>query len=846
MTTLILDWAAAWDSGPVPVGGKGWQLGALAEMGAPVPPGFVISADAGGDRQAGDSLTADLVTAVSQELERRGWCDRALAVRSSACGEDSVRASFAGIYRSRLNVRGVEGTLRAVQEVLDSLWTPAAAAYRQRLGISNQDTAMAVIVMPLLPAVTSGIAFTCDPISGREDQIIIHAHWGLGEALVGGDAEGDEYRLQTNRVDDSLTVIDQRQGSKARMTTVCARGGTELCNTPAHLVSRAGLSAEQAIALGRLVQDAATALDYANPRYDVEWVWDGENFWIVQARPITARGRYTYPALSNQPTLWSRGNSRDVAPDPLSPLDWSLSLLDRMLTQSSKMAGYETLPGVQRSALRHGRLYFDLSVIQWEAFDGFAVPPHSLNKMMGGHQPTILVPEATLVERFTRVRRSLRYVRRCVKPRRRARATLHRARRDAAEWLARPIPADNNALAQYLRELITVIRRADDLFFLQASSGSAHLVLLDLLEKYCPGEGPSLTAGLLAGGEPSVTAAQGYELMELGRIAAGDPAALAWLRGPDRIGAEWLRQLAEDSPFRRAFADFIQRYGHRGIYESYLRNARWREVPDYLLDSVVGLIGRDPAELRARQRMISLPARRRVSKALPFWYRPLIPVLIKFATIERNLREAARSALMAYLEVARGGALALGKHFAGSLGLERPEDIFNLTLPEALALAEGYLPIAAAAKRAAWRGRQLQDAASQVGPEVVMEHGGATPPTALAAIGDGEAQNDVWRGTVVGSGHAQGIACIARHPTEAMSMETGAILVTPSTDPSWTPLFLRAGALVMETGGYLSHGAIVAREFGIPAVVNVPGILDRITNGDILEVDGSRAIVRRL
>lgn len=846
MTTLILDWAAAWSSGPVRAGGKGWQLGALAEMGAPVPPGFVISADAGGDRQAGDSLTADLVTAVSQELERRGWCDQALAVRSSACGEDSVRASFAGIYRSRLNVRGVADTLRAVQEILDSLWTPAAAAYRQRLDISNQDTAMAVIVMPLLPAVTSGIAFTCDPISGREDQIIIHAHWGLGEALVGGDAEGDEYRLQTNRVDDNLTVIDQRQGSKARMTTVCARGGTELCDTPAHLVSRAGLSAEQAIALGRLVQDAATALDYANPRYDVEWVWDGKSFWIVQARPITVHGRYTYPGLVNQPTLWSRGNSRDVVPDPLSPLDWSLSLLDRMLIQSYLSSGYETLPGVRRTALHYGRLYFETSIIQWEFFDGFDVPPRSSNKMMGGHQPEISVPKATVSQRLARVRRSLRYIRHCVKPRLRAKVTLHRERRQAAEWLAKKSPTDDAALARQLRGQIAVIGRADDLFFLQASSGSATLVLSDLVEKYCPEEGQALTAALLAGGEPSVTATQGYELMELARIAASDPAALAWLRCPDRIGADWSRKLAEDSPFRRAFAEFIQRYGHRGVYETYLRNARWREAPDYLLDSVVNLIGCDPEELRERQKRISDPARRRVTQALPFWYRPLIPLLVKFATVERNLREAGRSALMAYLEVVRCGALALGVRSTGPSGLKHPEDIFNLTLQEAFALAEGHLPVACAAKRATWRRKQLEDAALQVEPEVIIEHDVAIPAAAPVATRAETARATVWQGSVVSSGQAHGIACIARHPTEALNMQTGAILVTPSTDPSWTPLFLRADALVMETGGFLSHGAIVAREFGIPSIVNLPGILNQIRNGDNLEVDGNRGTVRRL
>lgn len=843
---FIFDWSAAWLSGPLCVGGKGWQLGALAEMGAPVPPGFVISAAAAAVRQVGDPLTTDLVIALSRELEHRDWCDQALAVRSSACGEDSGRASFAGIYRSCLNVRGVESTLRAVQEVLDSLWAPAAAAYRKRLGISNQDVAMAVVVMPLLRAVASGIAFTCDPISGREDQIIIHAHWGLGEALVGGHAQGDEYRLQENYADDSLSLIDQRQGSEARMTTIGARGGTELCDTPADLVSRAVLSAEQAIALGKLVQDAANALDYASPRYDVEWVWDGKSFWIVQARPITVRGRYTYPALSSQPSLWSRANSRDVVPDPLSPLDWSLSVLDEMLTQSTQLAGYEILPGLQRAALRYGRLYFETSIIQWEFFDGFDVSPKAVNQLMGGHQPEIAVPKATFRQRLARVRRSVRYVRRCVKPRCQAKAALQRARQQASLWLAMPLPKDNAELAQQLREQFNVIRRAGDLFFLQASSGSAVFILLDLVEKYCPGEGHPLTAALLAGGNPSVTATQGFELMKLARIAAADPTALAWLRHSDRIGADWSRQLPEDSPFRRAFAQFIQCYGHRGVYESYLHNPRWREKPDYLFDSIVNLMGSDPAPLRERQQQALIQARRRVTGALPLWYHPWLPSLIKFATVEQNLREAARSALIAYFEVLRHGALAVGQRFTSPSGLNRPEDIFNLTFLEVLGLAEGRLANVAAARRAAWRRRQVENATMQVGPEVIIEHDDVRPSSAPAATSAGEAQVNLWQGTVVSNGQAQGLAHIAHHPTEAVNMATGAILVVPSTDPSWTPQFLRAAALVMETGGYLSHGAIVAREFGIPAVVNLPGILESIGTGDCLEVDGNRGTVRRL
>jgi len=191
--------------------------------------------------------------------------------------------------------------------------------------------------------------------------------------------------------------------------------------------------------------------------------------------------------------------------------------------------------------------------------------------------------------------------------------------------------------------------------------------------------------------------------------------------------------------------------------------------------------------------------------------------------------------------------LALGERFAGAGHLASADDVFNLTVLEVFALAEGRLPAATAANRAALRRRQLAEFAAEADLEIIVEHRQGVAQSAPAPSEPCTSTDEnVWHGTVVGSGHARGVAHVARHPTEALNMPAGAILVVPSTDPSWTPLFLKAGALVMETGGYISHGAIVAREFGIPAVVNLPGILDRLKTGDMLEVDASRGIVRRL
>lgn len=314
------------------------------------------------------------------------------------------------------------------------------------------------------------------------------------------------------------------------------------------------------------------------------------------------------------------------------------------------------------------------------------------------------------------------------------------------------------------------------------------------------------------------------------------------------------------SPFRRAFAEFLDRYGHRATAESYVRQPRWREAPDYLLDTALGMIGSNAQALRQRQRDAARQAWQRVRDAIPPLARPpMLPLLrrmVRVATRESNQREAARSALMRYLETVRRTALALGEQLARTgddsegNSLARPEDVFHLTAYELLAAAEGRLPLRQAARRAARRAEILARQADEIEPAVIVEQPGASPavlpsaePSAASAA---EAAAGRWSGTPVGAGQAQGPACVARSPQQATAMANGDILVAPSTDPAWTPLFPRAGGLVMETGGYLSHGAIVAREFGIPAVVNLPGILSQLADGDMLSVDGDRGTVQRV
>lgn len=870
---LLTNWGEILEAGPARSGGKGWNLARLARYGLPVPEILVIpveeerawlagcqppdlaeaSLDEESLRRLGGfhrQLLARAVpdafhTTLRQALAEKGWLDRPLAVRSSATAEDSALASFAGIHLSRLSLTGLSSVIEGVREVWASRWLPQAVAYRQRAGLAREAVAMGVVITPMVDAVASGIAFTCDPLSGRDDRLVLHAHWGLGETLVAGEARGDEILLAENAHDPGLELLDYRKGDKAVMS-LPAPHGTRRQATPREMAQAAVLNRRQALQLGRLVWNAAIALDFANPYFDLEWAWDGKRFWLVQARPVTARGRHTYPSLVSQPEIWSRGNTCEVTPYPLSVYDWfnSRRLINLMLERAPALAGYPLLPGIQRAGLFNGRLYLNLSLLQWELHDAFGLTPKAINTLTGGHQPEIEVAPPGLMRQVSRLIRLIRFTLASRKFRRRADEIIGSVHGRAKAWRRQALPESEPELLAALREQIRYTRSLTPLFLLQTSSGGSLSMLVDLIDKYLPGEGHALGAAILAGGEPSVTAQQAYDLTDLARIAAEDPVAGAWLEGPRRDD-DWRGALPEKSPFRIAFARFLERYGHRGIYETYFRHPRWREAPGYLFDTIKGLTSLALEALRLQQRSAAEAAWQRVKARLPFWLLPMLKSLTKAATLEVNHREAARSALVALMEPQRRILLEIARRWR-ERGMEMPaEDIFELALPEIQSLVEGEIPPEGLLARLRER-RQQRRAWEELTPdEVILQQadGRQRPQMPETATAPGQRS---FQGMAVGTGRTSGALRILRSPAEGARLEPGEVLAAPSTDPSWTPLFLKAGGLIMETGGYLSHGAIVAREFGIPAVVNLPGILEQLNEGERVEVDGHLGRVTRL
>lgn len=379
--------------------------------------------------------------------------------------------------------------------------------------------------------------------------------------------------------------------------------------------------------------------------------------------------------------------------------------------------------------------------------------------------------------------------------------------------------------------------------------------LTQVLERACPDQAQAFAAALMAGSRAVESVEQGYRLYEVASAATQDPDACRYLAAPSSDPHSWC-SLPAHSPFRQAFTAFLDEFGHRGVYEFELANPRWNENPSYLLDCVRRV---------STQAMLTVPyelaqVKRQGAEAavarLPLRLRLFVSWFAHQARRAAALREAGKSTLVALLEPIRAIVLEMGRRMLAAQLLEAKEDVFFLTWSDVLAFlcgewdGQGAQALVADRKEqhAAWLIQMppadvlLGDpagysAASPVADEHGMEETGVRQETR-----SGRSKGPL-HGIAASPGQVGGRARILYHPDEGRSLQAGEVLVAPSTDPAWAQLFLRARAVVMETGGYLSHGAIVAREFGIPAVVNIPGLLKSVEDGQLLTVDGNRGLI---
>jgi pyruvate,water dikinase len=501
-------------------------------------------------------------------------------------------------------------------------------------------------------------------------------------------------------------------------------------------------------------------------------------------------------------------------------------------------------------------------MMQGAYYDALGLTPAQINLGIGGYQPEIPVPAGSPYWGWQGWKRQwaglklARVVWRLARQFPREITALYAAvRKEKAINLA---GQTNAGLLQLLQRVLDLGAALGPRFQLANAAAAVWQPPLErLLSWLAPGRVRPLVAALTAGSGKVTSAEHGYRLFDLAAAARRDPAAREYLSQTPLDPQGW-RRLAPDSLFRMEMSRFLAEFGHRGLYEADLANPRWNEDPGYLLEQVRFLLATERTRpLRDGQ------ATRRAAEAevrqYTRWLRPLVFWLAARARQGAVLREAGKSAIVATLEPLRAAALEVGRRLVAAGALDDPSEVFHLATLEVETYLRGEWDGTGARALVADRKAQRDAWLAKEPPDVLLVEGDGPPtawqpaarglslaPATIAAAASPSSTSSALclTGMGVSSGRASGPACIVRHPAEGQRLQNGQVLVAPSTDPGWTPLFLRASAVVMEVGGYLSHGAIVAREYGLPAVVNIPGLLHAVREGQVLSVDGDAGQVR--
>jgi pyruvate,water dikinase len=864
------------------VGGKAVHLGELTRAGLPVPDGFCLTTEAF-DRfleiidaahlvddlgrcgpadtdergrlaallrariEAGP-LPAEIETAVVKQWQRA--LDGApCAVRSSATAEDLIGASSAGQYETVLNVRERGSLLAAVRRCWASVFSDHALAYRARSGLGDQRVAMAVFVQRMVAPDAAGILFTINPLAARADEMLIEASYGLGEVVVSGRVTPD--RLIVAR--EPLRVRERTVSSKTLELTVDELGGVREQAVAPERAELAALPDETAERLARLALVAERQL--GGPQ-DVEWALAGGQLFVLQSRPITRSA--VAPAMDDR-QVWTNMNVGEILPDVVSPLTWSIiqrtvgPLFARLLAAFGLDLEQTPLLG-----LVSGRVYFNLNTViaavralpfghRMDVTSGLGGLHADLEE--SGALAAIEQNLPTIAWSWTVILRRLPL---------------------AVGWWALSHSASERRLRLF-SERLSERRRQN----LGALSDAALIAELDLctgdlwndlapiasdaltgttyvnaLEIVCgrwfPGE--PVTNQLLTGMGGMSSAEAGLDLWRLAVAAREHSDVAHMLQAGADFDATRVRLAATDSgrAFLARWDTFMSRHGHHARGEIEVMNPRWSDEPDFVLDLVRSYLsnsdGKDPlavhaAQTRARvERSAALRARLRTPIT-----RMVFDSLVRRAQRGVLYRENAKNEFVRLSAHERHVALELGRRLAARGTLERADDVFFLSFDELRGAASDGRSADLRASVAVRR-QELERNRSIRPPAVVV---GRFDPDRddPQSLDDG---TDRLTGLGVSPGVVSGPARVILRSDATERVLDGEILVAPFTDPGWTPYFQLAAGLVTDLGGMLSHGSIIAREYGLPAVVNVARATHVIRNGDQLQVDGTRGEVRIL
>jgi pyruvate,water dikinase len=767
------------------VGGKAEGLSRLLRHGFDVPPGFVI---------IGASETTLPEDLEAQYLDIGGG---EVAVRSSATGEDSADASHAGQYATVLNVEGIDALKEAVRACVRSLHDARAAAYRTHLPRTNE-AQMNVVVQRMVDARCAGVLFTANPLNARRDQVVIDAVEGLGESLVSGHATPHHWVLRRDG-----SVVESEQG-----------GGAPVLDEASLLL---------------LLDGAIRAEERYGAPLDMEWAISRRgDIWWLQSRPITG-----LPADPNEldtnadPThVFTWCNIGEMMPGAVTPLTYSITGrgIDLGMQSAYRRSGVDVPPGdgIRYVGMYFGHLFLNLTNLAEIAADVAGSTKAQMCIAICGRD-IAEIPEPQPAASWRRALNGVRYFSQLLSAARHGRDL-----RALREGLHLPDRGSPSTLYEAIDAALPEVWKAYELHLLSSSSsGALGPILLGILAR---GEVPTpahhaQVAALLAGANDieSADIAEGadriIELMsqipdaEENFARADADAGLAWLQSSasGRAGAELER--------------YLERHGHRAVRELELRQRGWADDPTPLITSL-------QSGLRARLAKSAPTVRRSGSgRVHGAEQHPLIRRLLPLAHAAIRCRERTKSELVSVTTRFKHAYRALGASLVQAHLLQDEDAVFFLTHAELGELVGGRRELA----ETAGRRREVLDLQMRLRfPEIFR---GRPEPLRLETDLVGEAG---LVGKPVSRGVVTGRARIVQTLEEAASLQAGEILIAPITDVGWTPYFGLIAGLATDVGSAVSHGAVVAREYGLPAVVNLRMATSRFQTGDLVTLDGDR------
>ncbi|MFD8937721.1 rifamycin-inactivating phosphotransferase [Streptomyces sp. NPDC059578] len=867
--TYVLDLHEVDETRTVLVGGKGAHLGGLSRIdGIRVPDGFCVTTDAfrrvmadvpsigdrldrlaradPDDREAIRTLSAqvrravegtpvpdDIAQAVTGALSRHGDPAAARAVRSSATAEDLPTASFAGQQDTYLNVVGPASVLRHLSRCWASLFTERAVVYRQRNGIDHRTVHMAVVVQRMVFPDASGILFTADPVTGNRKVATVDAGFGLGEALVSGLVNPDVFAVRDGE------VVARTVAAKQRAVHALPTGGTREVAVDPRQQRQPALTDAQVVRLVRLGRRIEA--HFGRPQ-DIEWCLVEDGFRIVQSRPITTLFPVPVPVAGDgepENRVYVSVGHQQMMTDPMKPLGlsvWQLTAMVPMreaggrlfvdatarLTSPTSRAGLLDLIGrgdpLVRDALE--------TVLDRDDFIPLLPDPDPSGLLAtdGAPPAPVATDPAVVTELVARSRASV--------------AALER------EVRTKTGPELFDFLGEAFEEHKRVLAHPLSLQVIMAGM-EATWWLNDRLQEWLGEKNAADTLTLSAPG--NITSEMGLELLDVADAIRPHPQVVEYLRGigdedvpqgPD--GLDGLAELPGGAEAREALAGYLDRYGMRCVGEIDLTRPRWCERPATLVPAILdnvrnfdpGAAGRRFAQGRQKAREKELDVLSRL-RALPDGDRKADETerMIDRVRTFIGYREYPKYDIVRRLLVYRRALLAEAGRLVQAGVLSEREDVFFLTFREFHEVV---------------RSQRVDDGLLRRRKEEFRSYAALTPPRVLTSDGEAVAgayrRADVPAGALIGlpvsAGTVEGRARVVLDIAEA-DLEAGDILVTTFTDPSWSPLFVGIAGLVTEVGGLMTHGAVIAREYGLPAVVGVDRATRLIRDGQLIRVHGT-------